>query len=159
MVGALALLALAGTAEAQAAAVSADTTAAAPAVAARDTVGAKRSFFSSPTGVMLRSLAVPGWGQATNRSWIKAAIVAGGEIALGAALISDSRKLSRLTADDPEYSAVFDRRQREAWWLGGLVFLSMVDAYVDAHLKGFDVELGPEPSNEELKVSARIAFP
>jgi hypothetical protein len=32
----------------------------------------------------------------------------------------------------------------------------MVDAYVDAHLKGFDVQLGPEPSDNELRVSARI---
>jgi hypothetical protein len=118
-----------------------------------------RPFFSSPTGISLRSLAVPGWGQASNQSWIKAALVAGGETVLAIALIRDSQKLSQLSPDDPEYTAAFDRRQREAWWLGGVVFLSMVDAYVDAHLKGFDVELGPEPSKEEIKVSARIAFP
>ena len=150
---ALAVLAGAGAAFAQ----TSDSTAAPPA-AARDTV-AHRPFFSSPTGISLRSLAIPGWGQASNGAWIKAALVAGGETVLAVALIRASRKLSQLDPDDPEYTVVFDRRQREAWWLGGVVFLSMVDAYVDAHLKGFDVELGPEPSTEEIKVSARIAFP
>ena len=155
---ALALIVGAGAVRAQAP----DTTAT-PRLAARDTVSRgverHRPFFSSPTGVMLRSLAVPGWGQASNGAWLKAALVAGGETAIAVSLVRDSRKLSKLTADDPGYAAVFDRRQREAWWLGGVVFLSMVDAYVDAHLKGFDVQLGPEPGPEEIKVSARIALP
>jgi hypothetical protein len=152
---ALALHAGAGAALAQ----TVDTTAA----AAPDTVARVAEphvpFFSSPTGISLRSLVVPGWGQASNQSWIKAALVAGGETVLAIALIRDSHKLSQLSPNDPEYTAAFDRRQREAWWLGGVVFLSMVDAYVDAHLKGFGVELGPEPTTEEIKVSARIAFP
>ena len=143
--------------------VAADSTAGAPRAAAEDTLAhgieRRRPFLSSPTGVMLHSLLVPGWGQALNGSWFKAALVAGGETALGVALIRDSQRLSATSPYDPAYATLFDRRQREAWWLGGVVFLSMVDSYVDAHLKGFDVELGPEPSDEGLRVSARIAVP
>jgi hypothetical protein len=121
--------------------------------------GAKKSFFSSPTGIMFRSLVIPGWGQATNHAWVKAALVAGGETALIVSLAQDSQKLQTLEPTDPQYAEIYDHRQRNAWWLGGLVFLSMVDAYVDAHLRGFDVQLGPEPKGNELRLVARVGLP
>src|SRR5207247_4892103 len=40
--------------------------------------------FSTARWVMFRSLVVPGWGQAYNRAWLKAALIAAGEITLGA---------------------------------------------------------------------------
>jgi Family of unknown function (DUF5683) len=131
-----------------------------PRVQAADTLAtgheAKKPFFKSPTGIMFRSLLIPGWGQATNHAWVKAVLVAGAETALAVSVIQDTHELSTLTASDPQYATIYDHRQRNAWWLGGVVFLSMVDAYVDAHLKGFDVQLGPEPSDNELRVTARI---
>jgi hypothetical protein len=149
--------------QARAQGAASDSTLGAPRVQAADTLAAghekHKPFFSSPTGVMLRSLVVPGWGQATNGAWVKAVLVAGGESALIATLIRDSNKLKDLDPNSVEYNDVYDRRNREAWWLGGVVFLSMVDAFVDAHLKGFDVELGPEPSENQLRVSARIELP
>ena len=149
----------AGSARAQNEAIP-DTAGAGPRVQAADTLAAghktKQPFFSSPTGVMFRSLVVPGWGQATNHAWVKAALVAGGETVLIASLIQDTNKLKDLEATDPQYGVIYDHRQRNAWWLGGLVFLSMVDAYVDAHLKGFDVQLGPEPKDDEMRFVARI---
>ena len=133
-----------------------------PRVQAADTLGrgreAKKPFFQSPTGIMFRSLVVPGWGQATNHAWVKAALVAGGETALIASIVQDTRKLDSLDPADPQYASTYDNRQRNTWWLGGLVFLSMVDAYVDAHLKGFDVQLGPEPKDSELRVAARVGL-
>jgi hypothetical protein len=133
-----------------------------PRVSAADTLAqgheAKKPFFQSPTGIMFRSLVVPGWGQATNHAWVKAALVAGGETVLIASIVQDTHKLETLDSTDPEYGVIYDHRQRNAWWLGGLVFLSMVDAYVDAHLKGFDVQLGPEPKNDELRLYARVGL-
>jgi hypothetical protein len=133
-----------------------------PRVQAADTLAqgkeAKKPFFSSPTGIMFRSLVVPGWGQATNHAWVKAVIVAGGETALIASIVQDTHQLKSLDATDPQYGVIYDHRQRNSWWLGGLVFLSMVDAYVDAHLKGFDVQLGPEPKDDEFRVGARIGL-
>jgi hypothetical protein len=141
--------------------------AAAPVSAARrDTAatGGRRraahvSFLKSPTGIMLRSVVVPGWGQATNGAWVKAVAVAGVEGLLISALVSDTRKLGRLSASDPEYTTVFDRRQRNAWWLGFTVALSMVDAYVDAQLKGTGLELGPEPPDNPVSLRLTVRLP
>jgi uncharacterized protein DUF5683 len=131
-----------------------------PRVQAADTLAAGRQagkpFFKSPTGIMFRSLLIPGWGQATNHAWVKAVLVAGAETALAVSVIQDTHQLETLDPSSPQYATIYDHRQRNAWWLGGVVFLSMVDAYVDAHLKGFDVQLGPEPKDDELRVSARI---
>jgi len=131
-----------------------------PRVQAADTLAAgreaKKPFFKSPTGIMFRSLLIPGWGQATNHAWVKAVLVACAETALAVSVIQDTHELQTLDSSTPQYATIYDHRQRNTWWLGGVVFLSMVDAYVDAHLKGFDVQLGPEPKDDELRVSARI---
>lgn len=133
-----------------------------PRIAAADTLArgreAKKPFFQSPTGVMFRSLVVPGWGQATNHAWVKAVLVAGGETVLITSIVQDTHQLQSLDVTDPQYGVIYDHRQRNAWWLGGLVFLSMVDAYVDAHLKGFDVQLGPEPKDNELRLYAKVGL-
>jgi hypothetical protein len=155
------VLGLAAPSSAQIPAPPADTTGA-PRVQAADTLArgheAKNPFFQSPSGIMLRSLVVPGWGQATNHAWVKAALVAGGESVLIASIVQDSHKLETLDSTDPEYAVIYDHRQRNAWWLGGVVFLSMVDAYVDAHLKGFDVQVEPEPQDKELRLYARVGL-
>ena len=150
-------------ADARAQSAPADSTQAGePRIAAADTLArgreAKKPFFQSPTGIMFRSLVVPGWGQATNHAWVKAVLVAGGETVLIASIVQDSHQLQSLESTDPQYGVIYDHRQRNAWWLGGLVFLSMVDAYVDAHLKGFDVQLGPEPKDKELRLYARVGL-
>jgi hypothetical protein len=108
---------------------------------------------------MLRSVAVPGWGQASNGAWLKAAAVAGVEGVLIASLVRDSRRLGKLAADDPEYVTTFDRRQQHAWWLGFVIALSMVDSYVDAHLKGTDLELGPEPPDDQVALRLTVRLP
>ena len=52
--------------------------------------------FDQPHWVMLRSLVVPGWGQAHNHAWIKAALVAVGDGVMRVRLIHDERRLSNL---------------------------------------------------------------
>jgi hypothetical protein len=129
-----------------------------PAAAGGAQQAAPGGFFRSPTGIMLRSLAVPGWGQATNGSWIKAGVAVAAEGLLVASLVRDSRRLQELTPGTPEYENTYNRRQQDAWWLGAVVFLSMIDAYVDAHLKSGDVELGPEPGPDGLSLAARVRW-
>src|SRR6185503_6099167 len=46
--------------------------------------------------VMLRSLLVPGWGQAHNGAWIKAALVAAGDGTLRVRFFRDERRLRDL---------------------------------------------------------------
>ena len=115
-------------------------------------------FFRSPTGVMLRSLAVPGWGQAANGEWVKAGLVVAVEGYLIYTLVRDNARLSELDPASLEYATLENQRNANAWWLGGAVFLSMVDAYVGAHLKGIEVRIGPEPETQEVRVGLRREF-
>jgi hypothetical protein len=106
--------------------------------------------YISPTGALFRSLFVPGWGQFSNRKYIKAGIIFGGEIALAATIIHYREKASNaedaFNAEvDPtlkqkyfdEFQQAKDDRNLFGWYLGTLVFLSMFDAFVDAHLADF----------------------
>jgi uncharacterized protein DUF5683 len=124
-----------------------------------------RSRWDQPRWVMLRSLALPGWGQIHNRAWIKAVGVAGSEIAMGAAIWNDERHLDRLSAevrvaqadqDQPRFNAavlayndVLDASIRRRWLLGGLIAFALLDAYVDAHFVDFEVEFERDPALPE----------
>lgn len=124
----------------------------------------------SPTGALLRSLAVPGWGQFYNRKYIKALVVAVGETycIVQAVRYWDlaDQAWSRYTSDDSynylyygDYDFYQDRRNLFLWLSGLAIFLSIVDAYVDAHLAGFDVDITPpfeEPDNNA--VSLRLTY-
>ncbi|MDZ7373265.1 MAG: DUF5683 domain-containing protein [candidate division KSB1 bacterium] len=91
-----------------------------------------------PTGAMLRSWILPGWGQWYNGRKTKAAVVFVAEVGLaGYALWQDHLASQSATAE--ERLAREDRRNAALWWLAGVVLLSGLEAYVDAHLAGFDV--------------------
>jgi uncharacterized protein DUF5683 len=110
--------------------------------------------FDRPRWVMLRSLVVPGWGQAANGSWTKAVILGGGEIALATAALADNRELDRLrrqidvgTGDLDTQNALIDRYNHRLdllntheWLLGGVIVYALVDAYVDANFRHFRAE-------------------
>jgi hypothetical protein len=91
----------------------------------------------SPKGAMLRSLAVPGWGQLYNGKRFKAIIIMGAEIGL----ISNAIIQNQLAAEaGNEYDREFYRENRSLsiWWLGAVILFSITDAFVDAHLFDFD---------------------
>ena len=120
---------------------------------------------------MARSLILPAWGQVYNHAWLKAAAVAGGEGWLGARIVQDQRKLNELlreldraradsdqereTAIVNEYNSRLDQRLARQWILGAVLAYALVDAYVDANFRGFDLEFkhdpalpdGPPPAN------------
>jgi Family of unknown function (DUF5683) len=111
--------------------------------------------FGTPFWVMMRSVVVPGWGQAYNHAWWKAAAIAGTESYLIARLVSDHNKLSDLNtqieAGDPndedlinQYNSVLNNYSANQWWLGLTVVYSMLDAYIDAHFRNFKVEFGDD---------------
>lgn len=120
----------------------------------------------SPTGAMLRSLAVPGWGQWYNGKKFKAVLLAGGEIGL----VTDAVILNQLAArSDNLQDRVFyrDNRSLAIWWLAAVMLYAMADAYVDAHLHGFDesMELSAGPPMADpffpapvTKITFRFAF-
>lgn len=93
--------------------------------------------FRSPTGAMLRSMFVPGWGQWYNGKRFKAVLIAGGHLGLIADAIVQNQLAVRAN-DELERAYYQDNRSLAIWWLLGLTLYSMADAYVDAHLFGFD---------------------
>jgi hypothetical protein len=128
----------------------------------------------SPTGALLRSAVFPGWGQLYNKKYIKAVIIGAGESVLiyqtawhwhktstykdlyiNAEAGSDARR---------DYFYKFDSyrdlRNQYIWFLGLTVFYSMFDAYVDAHLQNFDIDLTPEfdPEQENLTLWLKVGL-
>jgi hypothetical protein len=94
-------------------------------------------LIKSPTGAMLRSLALPGWGQFYNEQWIKGICVAGTELGIIANAIVQNHYAANANTD-AERDFYRENRNLSYWWLAGTILLSMADAYVDAHLYGFD---------------------
>mgnify|MGYP001108005395 CR=1 FL=1 len=103
-----------------------------PEVAAQDTV-----VYKNPTGAMLRSLLVPGWGQFYNGKWLKGILVAGAEVGL----VVNAYVLNQWAQDatEEDYREFYlDNRNLSFWLLGATILYSMADAYVDAHMYNFD---------------------
>jgi hypothetical protein len=105
----------------------------------------------SPGSAALRSLVLPGWGQAANGRWLKTVIaggVYGGFWAWAVSLnqdVQDAKAERNAAVDDTERAAWAlevenrkDARNAKYWFAGLTMILAVTDAYVDAHLKGFD---------------------
>jgi len=103
-----------------------------------------------PTEALFKSMIIPGWGQWDNHKYIKSVVIAGTEIALMSAIIHYAKKKSdfeeryKEETDEAEKLILFNsfrdaknERNRFSWYLGSLIFLSMFDAFVDAHLARF----------------------
>jgi len=132
----------------------------------------RRPWHDQPRFVMARSLLVPGWGQAHNRAWIKAVLVAGAEGWLGAEIVRDQRALdgwlnelddvragladtlrtdhAALASREVEvvnlYNARLEQRLARQWQFAAVLAYAMVDAYVDANFRHFDVEFRNDPA-------------
>jgi uncharacterized protein DUF5683 len=118
--------------------------------------------FDAPKWVMARSLLVPGWGQLHNGSWIKAAAIAAGEGLLIARLAKDNRALddinqdiqaARAAGDDvaevaavTAYNVRLDQLVRRQWLFAALLTYSLLDAYIDAHFRNFEVDFEHDPA-------------
>jgi hypothetical protein len=90
-----------------------------------------------PSGAMLRSLAVPGWGQFYNGKWFKGIVIGGAEVGLVANAIVLNQWAKEAESEDERYFYL-DNRNLSFWILGATILYSMADAYVDAHLYNFD---------------------
>ena len=92
----------------------------------------------SPTGAMLRSLFLPGWGQLYNGQYLKAALAIAAETGLVATAIYWNQQVVKAPPDSNERLTYQQNRNTAYWFLAGTILLSMLDAYVDAHLSDFD---------------------
>jgi hypothetical protein len=126
---------------------------------------------------MLRSAAVPGWGQVYNHKVLKAAAVVGVEGFLVFETFQELKKenqaLDRQAAvlnagfdvTDPAYVAAVEdesthrNRKISYIWFGiAAHLLSMLDAYVDAHLATFDADFGPPESAVDVGETPRLTL-
>ncbi len=146
-----------------------------------DTTNTEGLRTQQPTTALFKSLAIPGWGQLGNRSYKKAVFFGGLELVLiGAALnyrgqASDAWDEFSNTSDTTTaginrlYDYYDDRktkRNRYTWFAALTIFISMFDAYTDAHLSGFptkrddhaiEVEIGPTP-DYSVGASLKLRF-
>lgn len=127
--------------------------------------------FSSPTWVGFRSAIIPGWGQWYNQKKLKAAIVSATEVTLATSIyIQEKRRLKAYqdwkraqSESEKQYYSTLEQfyendRNKLIWWSVGFLLLSVLDAYVDAHLAEF--EIGPvtnTPTNS--KILLKLNFP
>ncbi len=111
-----------------------------------DTLQIAKPKAKSPVGAVVRSALIPGLGQWYNEQKLKAALVLGGELALaGNAVYYNQMAVKSRTDDEGEFYR--NIRSRFIWWIAGVYFLNLLDAYVDAHLWDFDT--GPDLSMKE----------
>jgi len=95
----------------------------------------------SPTGAMIRSMLVPGWGQVYNGKYLKALVYAGTQLSFlyGAHVQNNRYHHYRDIGYNVDADFYQSDRNRLLWWLFGITLVSMGDAFVDAHLSQFDV--------------------
>lgn len=111
----------------------------------------EENLYQNPTTALFKSLLLPGWGQLGNRRYVKATVIIGleawfigsaihyGRQASDAREIFESTPLDNIAARNNWYDYLDNKRKNRnkfAWFAGITIFLSMFDAYVDAHLSG-----------------------
>ncbi len=128
----------------------------------QDTTNNKSTFKKfemqkSPTGAIIRSLILPGWGQYYVESYWKAPLFLGAAGTCVYFIIDNNKKfnskqdeIDKLSAIDPtNYKISFYKKQREvfrdnrdqsAFFLAGVYLLAAIDSYVGAHLFDFNVD-------------------
>ncbi len=122
----------------------------------------RESRFDQPRWVMLRSLVIPGWGQLHNRAWLKALGVNAAATMLGLRMLDDGRALDRLelmvkaarrdgdivreNAVVALYNDRLDQLVGREWLSAGLLTYALLDAYVDAHFRSFELEFRHDPA-------------
>jgi hypothetical protein len=142
-----------------------------------DTVNFENRMYQKPMVALVKSMVIPGLGQLGNHKPIKAVLFAGFDAWFIASAIkykkdaNDYRELWENETDldlRKDYYAKWDdkkgQRNKYTWFAVITAFISMFDAYVDAHLSGFpsidktdnlSIELQP---NREGDLLATIAF-
>jgi hypothetical protein len=116
-----------------------------------------------PTLALLKSLLLPGLGQLGNRKYFKAVLFGGLETVFIAAAIhyerqaSDARELYSGTVNASVrrnwyyfYDNKRKNRNKYIWMAGLTAFVSMFDAYVDAHLSGSPADARNEKFSFEV---------
>ena len=107
----------------------------------------ERVIIKQPLKAAILSCFIPGGGQLYNGKYLKTGFVLaveGSFIGLAAYHHFEAEKyydryeVSLSDSDYNEYVKYYERRQSDFFWVGTIIFLSAIDAYVDAHLFDFE---------------------
>jgi hypothetical protein len=116
----------------------------------------------SPTGAALRSLVLPGWGQAYVGRPLKAVFYSGAAEGLIYGIYREHRlyQFYNRRGDSDLAQAYQENRNRLGWYLTAAVILASMDAFVDAHLYRFDVspDLGMSPGDRTGGMTVTAGF-
>ena len=113
------------------------------------------SLTVKPRDALMRSAILPGWGQLHNDRSMKALLFAGTASGFLTSTVLEIRSLrDAKTAVERETRS--NRRNTRFLYLGLTATLAAIDAYVDAHLAGFD-RIGVEGNANVLYL--KIAVP
>jgi hypothetical protein len=119
--------------------------------------------YRNPTGALLRSSVLPGWGQFYNDKPVKGIIMGLAETSLLAWLIAehaaaegarDDYSESGDPADLERYETHRQTRLDLIWYTSAAWLYGMLDAYVDAHLYCFEQE--NERFEKDLGIGALV---
>lgn len=136
-------------------------------VASRSRVVEAQKARRSPMGALMRSVAAPGWGQFYNHKYVKSAIVFGVESFFIVKSVhwlnktEDQYKISQETDSAKDFNTYLQYRgvrNDYLWGLGITIFISMFDAYIDAHLSGFDIDITPDFEDEKTPALLHIRY-
>ena len=131
--------------------------------------------YQNPTVALFKSMFFPGLGQIGNHKYIKAGVIIALETSLIATLVHYANKASSAKDDFEaetdltiktqlfkDYKVAKDDRNRFSWYTATVIFLSMFDAYVDAHLAGFpkyDKKVSVDMTSEkELDLALKFTY-
>jgi hypothetical protein len=120
-----------------------------PAGEVTNAVNLEKHLIQSPTRALFKSMLVPGLGQMGNRRWFKASLFVGLQTWFALKAIDHGQAAhahrARFEAEtDPVFRGILHSaydtersdRNKFIWFFGLTTFVSMFDAYVDAHLSG-----------------------
>ncbi|RJP78674.1 MAG: hypothetical protein C4524_06270 [Candidatus Zixiibacteriota bacterium] len=118
-----------------------------------------------PTRAAVRSVLFPGWGQLSNGKFWKGAVIFTGQSALAFSAYLQHQRFRYNAAHGETSAADFyqNDRNRLLWWLAGSMVYSAADAFVDAHLRKWDVSevaLEPvfSPESRSLGLGVRVSW-
>lgn len=137
-----------------------------PAAVVTNPTNLEAHLYQHPTAALFKSMLVPGLGQLGNRRYFKTLLFAGLEswfIASSLHYASQAAEARQeyLEADDiavrRDFYNLYDNKRKNrnkfAWFAGLTIFISMFDAYVDAHLSGSPVD----PRNDDITFDLKPA--
>ncbi len=112
----------------------------------------------NPTGALLRSAVIPGWGQFYNERPVKGIVMGSVELGLLGWLLAEHLAAleARSSGDDASYLRHVSRRLDLIWYTSAAWLFGMLDAYVDAYLYSFETE--NEVFRKETGLGAELFF-